>query len=236
VRERERIMALVTLIEAVGVPWSTRVAVDGPDAAGKTTLADAVASVLRDRGRTVIRASVDDFQRSRSERYRRGEYSPEGYYRDSFDYAALRRVLLDPLGPGGDGTYRTAVFDYLRDAEQLGTNGVAARDSVLIVDGVFLLRPELVDAWDFSIFVSATFDEVLRRALIRDTAHFGSTDEVERRYRERYIPAQELYDREARPAELATVVVDNNDPANVTVRIRSPVGGTSSARRRRFKE
>lgn len=217
--EGEIVKTLAGLIEAVRVHWSTRVAVDGPDAGGKTTLADAVASILRARGRTVIRATVDDFQRPRADRYRRGEYSPEGYYRDSFDYATLKRLLLDPRRPDGDRTYRTAAFDYLRDREQLGADGVAPPDAVLIVDGVFSLRPELVTEWDFSIFVSATSDETLRRALMRDGMLFGSTDEVERRYRQRYIPAQELYFREARPAELAAVVVNNDDPTKPSLRV-----------------
>ncbi|MBQ1014799.1 uridylate kinase, partial [Micromonospora sp. M51] len=45
------------LAEAVGsvtVAHPTRVAVDGPPAAGKTTLADELAVVLRDQGRDVI--------------------------------------------------------------------------------------------------------------------------------------------------------------------------------------
>ena len=32
----------------------------------------------------------------------RGGYSAEACQHDSFDYDALRQVLLDPLGPGGD--------------------------------------------------------------------------------------------------------------------------------------
>jgi len=30
-----------------------------------------------------------------------GRDSPVGFYLDSFDYAGLKKVLLDPLGPGG---------------------------------------------------------------------------------------------------------------------------------------
>jgi uridine kinase len=222
--------SLAGLIEAVRVDWPTRVAVDGPDAAGKSTLAAAIGSVLSGRGRTVIRATVDDFQRPRIDRYRRGEYSPEGSYRDSFDYAALRRLLLDPLGPHGDLRYRTAAFDHRRDTVQPGSVGIAPRDAVLIVDGVFLLRPALAGAWDFSVFVSATFEETLRRARIRDVTLFGSADEVERRYRRRYIPAQELYLRDARPAERAAVIVKNDDPGDPSLLVhgrRLPKGHSS---------
>lgn len=194
----------------------TRVAVDGADAAGKTTPADELAAVLRGRARArareVIRASIDGFHRPRAERYRRGESSPEGCYHDTFDHQALRRVLLEPLGPRGDRTYQQAVFDHRTDRPVADPPATAAADAVLLFDGVFLLRPELADQWDLLIFVSAAFERTLERARTRDLALFGSSAEVERRYRERYIPAQLLYFAEARPAERADVIVHNDDP------------------------
>ncbi len=96
----------------------------------------------------------------------------------------------------------------------------APERAVLLFDGVFLLRPELRDAWDVRIFVSATFDETLRRALQRDKMLFGSADDVERRYRVRYIPGQELYFAEARPEQAADAVVVNNDPAAPLLHMR----------------
>lgn len=84
---------IATLLSAHPV----RIAIDGIDAAGKTTLANELAMVLQSQGRTVIRASIDGFHRPRAERYQRGPASPEGYYADSFDYPALRDELLLPL-------------------------------------------------------------------------------------------------------------------------------------------
>ena len=43
-----------------------RVAIDGVDGAGKTTLADALAPVVAAQGRPTIRASVDDFHHPRA--------------------------------------------------------------------------------------------------------------------------------------------------------------------------
>ncbi|HEY5072959.1 MAG TPA: hypothetical protein VII63_13125 [Caulobacteraceae bacterium] len=109
---------LSRLAEAVGlvtIAHPTRVGVDGPPAAGKTTLADELAVVLRAQGREVIRASIEGFLLPRSQRYRRGEHSAEGCYHDSFDFDALHRVLLDPLGPGGDRRFQQAVYDRRTD-------------------------------------------------------------------------------------------------------------------------
>src|SRR3984885_12144139 len=98
-------------VESVSPAHPLRVAVDGPPAAGKTTLADELAPLLRGRGREVIRATTESFHLPRAQRYRRGEFSPEANYHDAFDYDALRRVLLDPLGPDGDRRYQHAVHD-----------------------------------------------------------------------------------------------------------------------------
>ncbi len=196
------------------LPHPLRVAVDGPDCAGKTTLADELAVAVRARGRPVIRASIDGFHRPRAERYRQGADSPVGYYEDSFDLAALREVLLEPLGPGGSRRYRRAVFDYRSDTPRTEPPLEAPEDAVLLVDGVFLLRPELAASWDVRLFVSVAFDECLRRALDRDTALFGTRAEVERRYRSRYIPAQEHYLAAVRPTAAADLVIRNDDPAS----------------------
>ena len=68
---------LAGVVESATSPHPLRVAVDGPPAAGKTTLADELALLLRSRGREVIRASAESFHLPRAQRYRHGEFSPE---------------------------------------------------------------------------------------------------------------------------------------------------------------
>ena len=203
---------LAGVIESATTSHPLRVAVDGPPAAGKTTLADELAVLLRTRGRDVIRATTESFHLPRAQRYRRGEFSPEANYHDSFDYGALRRVLLDPLGPDGDRRYQPAVYDFDTDTALSPPVTTAPADAVLLLDGVFLLRPELLDRWDLRILVSAAFERILDRALIRDLARLGSAAEVDRRFRTRYIPAQELYFATARPADHADIIVHNDEP------------------------
>jgi uridine kinase len=212
---------LARAIESVTASHPLRVAVDGPPAAGKTTLADELALLLRGRGREVIRTSTEAFHLPRAHRYRRGEFSPEANYHDSFDYDTLRRVLLDPLGPGGDRRYQHAVYDLDTDDSLFPPVTTAPADAVLLLDGVFLLRPELIDRWDLTIFVSTAFEQVLDRARIRDLARLGSAAEVERRFRTRYIPAQRLYFATARPAEHADIIVHNDEPGRPAWEIRT---------------
>ena len=194
-----------------------RVAIDGPDAAGKTTLAQELSEPLRARGRPVIRASIDGFHHPARVRHARGPLSPEGYYRDSFDCRALVESLLTPLGPGGSRRYRPAVFDYRTDTEVRTPYRVAEVNAVLLFDGVFLLRTELAGYWDFTVFVDASFETTLTRAERRDAALFGGAEEVRRRYERRYIPGQRLYFAECLPRGRADVVVNNDDPRNPVI-------------------
>jgi uridine kinase len=60
---------LADSVGRVDLPHPIRVAVDGRDAVGKTTLADELAERLRLADCEVIRASIDGFHRPRTERY-----------------------------------------------------------------------------------------------------------------------------------------------------------------------
>jgi uridine kinase len=179
------------------------VAVDGVDASGKTTLADALGAAVAPR-REVVRASVDAFHRPRAERYRRGRASVEGCYRDTIDHDAVRHRLLLPFRDGGPCV--TVAFDHSRDTAVEAEPVRPGDTAVLVVDGVFLQRPELDVGWDLVVHLQVPDEEVLRRAAARDGEHALPL------YRERYLPAQRLYEQECRPGERADVLVDNTDP------------------------
>lgn len=184
-----------------------RVGVDGVDGAGKTVFADELADVVTADGITVLRASVDGFHHPREVRYRRGRRSPEGFYRDSYDYDSLRRRLLDPLARGGHRRIVRAIHDV--DAEQSIEPQVESASDVqaLVFDGIFLHRPELCDCWDYSVFLDVDFDVSIPRGARRGYGHPDPAAEENRRY----VDGQRLYLRECRPTDLASVVVDNND-------------------------
>jgi uridine kinase len=220
-KRQHAIAHLADTIAGIRLDHPVRVGIDGVDCAGKTVLADELVDPLCSRGRHVIRASVDGFHNPREVRHRRGRGSPDGYYEDSFDHGAILSCVLLPLGPDGDLRYKPAVFDFRTDSPVDVPWRAAPRDAILIFDGIFLHRPELLPYWDFSVFVEAGFDATIRRAFRRDRDLFKTRDKTREIYEERYIPGQKLYLSTHRPFERADVVMDNNDVRHPALTVNS---------------
>ncbi len=71
------------------------------------------------------------------------------------------------------------------------------QDATLVIDGLYLNRPELRGGWNFSIWL--------------DGPAQAQTDP---RLAERDAGANALYDADANPRAQATVVLDNTDPSD----------------------
>ena len=81
--------------------------------------------------------------------------------------------------------------------------------AVLILDGMFLHRPELLGYWDFSIFLRVDFAISYARMATRDSSPPDPADPANRRY----VEGQRLYLARCSPEDAASVVVDQNDLA-----------------------
>jgi uridine kinase len=177
----ERVAVLRAVAKRIEpLPRPALIAIDGVTAAGKTRFADELATLVTG---AVSRISVDDFHRPEAERRAHGD-GPESYYRDAFDYDALRATL-----------------------ERVDTGAA-------IVDGVFLQRPELAELWSLTIFLAVDREVALERALARDAERMGGIEAARARYASRYVPGESLYLAEADPEGRAGIVVDNVDPAS----------------------
>lgn len=204
-------LADAVISRCVGHP--TRVAVDGRSAAGKTTFADELADAVRAQGREVLRASIDYFHRpGHKHRSQRGGWTPLSYFDEGYDYDAFRNLLLQPLGPSGSRRCRTALFDSLHDVVLPEEWHTVSDRTVAIIDGVFLLRPELAGHWDYIVWLDIDMETMVERARCRDVAWVGSEAVVEERYRRHWIPTHELYERLIAPQTYAHAVIDNRRP------------------------
>ncbi len=209
---REVLAAVWAVVPAPGRP--VLVAVDGPDGAGKTTFADALAEAAE---RPVVRASLDDFHHPRAFRHAEGR-TGETVWARGFDYAAVRRELLEPWRRGPGTSYRRLWHDLATDAYVAGPYDAVPEHGVLLVDGVFAQRPELGDAWDLVVYVDAPAAVRVARMAERD----GVPADPDHPDQRRYLEAQELYLSGCDPVGRAGVVIDNSEPATPRIVRISP--------------
>ena len=210
-----------TLLLKQTVDHPFRVGVDGGSASGKTVFANELAEVLRNMGKSVIRAGIDGFHNPPEIRYRKGAMSVVGYVEDSFNFAAIHDSILTPLGPGGSLEFSREVFDHHSESDKEFVKETAQTDSILIFEGVMLFRPELINGFDYKIKIYTTPEVKLERAKVRDLQKFGSMETLVQKYTRRFLPGQALYRKLYEPLKSADVIVHNDDPSNPTLTWRT---------------
>jgi hypothetical protein len=177
-----------------------RVAIDGAPAAGTDALAAALVDPLRVRGRAALRIRSADFLRAASLRLEQGRENPDSFYERWVDEPALRREALDRLGPGGDGRVLPSLWDAEADRATRAGYVTVPPGGVVLVSGAFLLGGGL--PFDLTLHVALS-----PAALARRTA-------PEQRWT---LPAFARYEEEARPADLADIVVRADDPRHPAI-------------------
>ena len=172
------------------------VAIDGHGAAGKTTIAEAVA---RATGAALVH--TDDFFRSPPTPpppAAAGGLALRGYY----DWRRLRAQALEPLRARRAVTFRR--FDWERGRGLDGTVAVEPSDLVL-VEGVFSASPELSDLVDRSVFVDTPEPVRLRRLRRRVTPEEWDADWL--------IAEQAYFDLVRPPSSFDLAVTGTGRPA-----------------------
>lgn len=203
---------LLALMLAVRPAERAVIAVDGVDGAGKTHLvAELMALAPHVAGRQVLGVSMDGFHHPRQRRYAQGA-TAQTYYRDAFDYPAFTRLVLDPFRAGREIV--PAAHDVSTDRPLRPDPVEVDDDAVLLVEGVFLHRPELVALWDATLFVHVPFEVSVPRGLARlpASARRPGEEDPEHAAHTRYVGAQRFYLEQA-PVQQATWVLDNSELA-----------------------
>lgn len=190
----------------------TLVAINGKDGSGKTTMADLLADFLSSRtSREIIRISVDDFMNSRAIRYTPAESAGRGCYDYTFNFDGFKNNVLEPLQLNGSWKYRTKIFDHATDSESMSPVKKATKDAIVIIDGVFLYKQDLVNYWDVKILLDTDDETVIERGAQRDAERLGSYEAARQKYIDRYIASQTIYYTEESPQKRADIIINNND-------------------------
>lgn len=146
-------------------------------------------------GRPAVVVRADGFFRPASLRLEHGRTDPDARYTDWLDVGGIAREVLDPLGPGGAGTYLPALWDTGRD------RAVRARPRSMPPGGVLLVPGALLQG------VGLAFDVVVH-VRVGPAARRRRTP-AERAWE---LPAFDRYDEEVDPVALADAVVLADHP------------------------
>lgn len=184
---------VVAAARARGNQGLVLIAVDGMGGSGKSTLASAVARLG---GGVVVHG--DDFYRPMDPDERAALTPPEGYDR-YFDWQRLRDEVLTPLATGHDAHYRR--YDWPTGSLAQDELCAVTGDGIVLVEGVYTARPELVDHYDLVVYVDTPPEESMRRLRARGDDH-GPID-----WEARWRLAEEHYLTTTRPRDRAHLVV-----------------------------
>jgi uridine kinase len=170
------------------------VAVAGPGAAGKSTLARALQQLAPNEV-TVI--EFDDFYRP--------SFSPlPGVELGAgFEWQRLRNQVLEPLRAGRAARYQR--YDW--DADEMGAWIDVPPHGITIVEGIYSSRAELSHFYDFVIWVDAPADLRLQRGIERDG------EEARERWLKEWIPDEEAFIAQDDPVSRADIRVSGNPPS-----------------------
>ncbi len=181
------------------------VGIDGLGGAGKSTLAASLCRQLADAGLTPVLLHLDDFIHPCAVRYQNAYPEWECYYRLQWRYDYLRRQLLLPARNGNAVDALIEFYNLSDDSYTLQTVQIPV-GSVVIVEGIFLHRPELSGSFDLTVYVDVPEDVRLSRVLERD-GYIGDKPEIMAKYERRYFPAERFYVQECKPAEAADLLI-----------------------------
>jgi hypothetical protein len=174
-----------------------RVGFDSAPSAGGYELADALTGPLRAEGHVPVRVDSADFLRPASLRLELGRTNPDAFYESWYDLAALRREVLDPLGPGGSGEILTTFWNPRTDRATRAPYQPVPPGGVLLLAGPLLLGAGL----DLDLTVHcAQSPAALARRIPADEQWT--------------LPAYQRYADEVGPQWLADVVLRMDDPAH----------------------
>ena len=185
----------------------TIVGISGIEASGKSTITDELANRLSTLGHDVLVIRGDEFSTTKAVRNNNPD-TVRGYLDDAYDYSHLSLRVLEPLRSAAVTEISYVSTDPETD-DAVESHARVSERALVIVEGVLLFRGPMLDQFDLRIWVDVSFDESLRRAVMRprDLHYYGDAESIVSRYESRFHPAQKIHAREDRPQLTSHVIV-----------------------------
>ena len=180
------------------------VGITGIDGAGKTKFAVAFERYLLTRNYQTQMIHLDDFHNPRAVRYA-GEDEADNYYYRSFNLDEIINKLLIPCLQSSKYSIKKAALNLETDKYDVNKEYNFNPNTIIILEGVFLLRDELSQYIDCNIFLEIPFNESTRRSKLRDT------EAIINKFDTKYLPAQRKYLNKFPPEKHADMIIDNSN-------------------------
>ncbi len=179
------------------------VGIDGLGGAGKSTVADMLCEELKEKGIHTILLHIDDLINKREVRYDPGLPEWQCYYEKQWRYDYFTEII----NKAKRSAEAIEVELYDKDNDSYYTKEYPVRrNSIIIVEGIFLQRKELDGIFDYMIYIDVPEAVRLGRVLDRDT-YIGDRESITDKYENRYFPAEHRYCREYQPEKAADLVL-----------------------------
>lgn len=153
---------------------SILIALDGRCAAGKTTISNILSEIYDCNVFHMDDYFLRPMQRTKERLMKPGE---------NIDHERFREEILDPLVSGRPVTYQK--YDCAKQA--LAAPIFAPQKRMNVIEGVYSLHPELIDFYDFTVFVQITEEEQKERIVKRNSEEMAQT------FFSTWIPLEETY-------------------------------------------
>lgn len=173
-------------------------------------------------GKKVQILHMDDFHNPRQVRMT-GDNETDAYYHNAFNYGQVIDEILEPLQQGREINRKVICLNLDTDKYENERIYKIDRETVLLIEGVLLFRPPLMEYFDAKIYLDIRFEEVLRRATERDVPKYG--DAILDKYVRKYIPVQRKYIEEWKPRENADILICNEDYRRPVIAGRMKISG-----------
>ncbi len=181
------------------------IGIDGLGGAGKSTVSAVIAEQLQAEGVPVTLLHIDDFIHPRAVRYREDVPEWQCYYELQWNYGSLKSVL-DLVKNEGMFSGEVMLYDKEQDC-YFPQEITVPENGIMIVEGIFLQRPDLSGWFDEMIYIAVPEETRLQRVLCRDS-YIGDRQAIADKYERRYFPAERFYVETCCPEQRADFVIN----------------------------
>jgi len=198
---------IAAIVRSNGKQRAVVVAMSGIDGSGKTRLSTQLAAKIEAAGLKTALIGVDAWQHPQTVRLGGGG-SGVHFYKHSIRFADLFAQVVEPirvqrslqLRTRGIRTDSDVPFDLVYDLRDV---------DVILLEGIFLFRRDLVDRYDLRVWVECSFETALQRAVERNVEKLPSK-QLMMDYKTIYHAAQRHHFSVDAPRRSADIVLLND--------------------------